>query len=116
MYKIIIAGTRTFNDYNLLESKLDFYLSKKSDIEIVSGTCYGKDLLGEQYAIKHNLPVKRFPADWNKYGRSAGPIRNAQMADYADACIVFWDGKSKGTKSMINLAKQKDLATRIVYI
>lgn len=116
MYKIIIAGTRTFNDYNLLESKLDFYLSKKSDIEIVSGTCYGTDLLGEQYAIKHNLPVKRFLANWNKYGRSAGPIRNAQMADYADACIVFWDGKSKGTKSMINLAKQKGLATRIVYI
>lgn len=115
MYKIIIAGSREFNDYKLLESKMNIITSKYTNVEIVSGTCYGADQLGERYAKQHNLPIKQFPADWNKYGKSAGPIRNAQMADYADACIVFWNGKSKGTKSMINLARQKGLAVQIVY-
>ena len=115
MYKVIIAGSRSFNDYNLLESKLDFYLSQRSDVEIVSGTCYGADKLGEIYAIKHKLPIKQFPADWNKYGKSAGYRRNSQMADYADACVVFWDGKSKGAQHMINLAKAKGIPLRVVY-
>lgn len=113
--KVIVAGSRGFNDYDLLKSKLDFYLSKCSNVEIVSGTCYGADKLGEQYAIKHNLPIKQFPADWNRYGKSAGYIRNSQMADYANACVVFWDGKSRGTQHMINLARAKGLALRIVY-
>ena len=115
MYKVIIAGSREFQDYQLMKSKLDFYLSQKSDIEIVSGTAYGADALGEYYANVHKLPIKRFPADWNKYGKSAGYKRNKQMAEYADACIVFWNGKSKGTKLMIELAKQYNLALRIVY-
>lgn len=115
MYKVIVAGSRGFEDYELLESKLDFYLSQHSDVEIVSGTCYGADELGEKYAIKHNLPIKEFPADWNKYGKSAGYKRNCQMAEYADACVVFWDGKSRGTQHMINLTKTKSKPIRIVY-
>ena len=114
--KLIIAGSRTFGNYKLLSAHLDDICARYDITEIVSGTAAGADSLGELYAKDHNISVTRFPADWNKYDRSAGPIRNAQMADYADACIVFWDGKSKGTKSMINLAKQKGLATRIVYI
>ena len=113
--KLIIAGTRTFNNYELLETTLDEYLTHYKVNEIVSGTCSGADILGEKYAKLHNIPVKQFPANWNLYGKSAGPIRNKQMAEYADACIVFWDGKSKGTLSMINLAKEYNLDLMIIY-
>lgn len=116
MYKVIIAGTRTFNDYKLLQDKVNFYLSKRqsSTIQIVSGTSKGADKLGERYAKEHNIPVKRFPADWDNLGKAAGYYRNKQMAEYADACIVFWNGTSRGTKLMIDLAKQYNLVLRIV--
>ena len=101
--KVIIAGTRTFSDYDYLEEHVSETLRNyhDADIEIVSGGASGADFLGEQYAKKHNLPIKRFPADWNQYGRAAGPIRNRQMAEYADVCLVFWDGKSRGSENMI---------------
>ena len=114
MFKIIIAGSRSFDDYTLLEQRLDCYLAHKTDIEIVSGTASGADKLGERYAISHNIPIKRFPADWNTFGRSAGYRRNKQMAEYADACVVFWDGTSRGTQHMINLANEAGIALRIV--
>lgn len=115
MFKVIVAGGREFNDYILLEEKLDKILSKRlPDVEIVSGTARGADKLGESYAHKNKLHIKQFPADWNKYGKAAGPRRNKQMAEYADACIVFWDGKSKGTKSMINLANEQGIPIRII--
>lgn len=115
MYKVIIAGSREFNDYQLLVSKVNqILINRLPDVEIVSGTARGADKLGEQYATEHNLPIKQFPADWNTYGKSAGPKRNAQMAEYADACIVFWDGKSKGTKHMIDIATNKGLPLRII--
>lgn len=114
MVRVIIAGSRDFNDYALLEQKLNYALAKISEIEIVSGTARGADQLGERYAREKKLSVKRFPADWNKYGKRAGYLRNGEMAAYADACIVFWDGKSPGTKSMIDLAKQHGLDTLVI--
>lgn len=114
--KIIIAGGRDFNDYDRLKKACDFAISKlnKSDIEIVSGGAKGADYLGEQYANETNLKLKQFPADWNKYGKGAGFKRNTEMANYADVLIAFWDGKSKGTQHMINLAKKKELQVKIV--
>jgi len=112
--KIIIAGSRYFNDYNLLKKKCDKFFTKDLYFEIVSGMAKGADLLGEKYATENNYPITKFPADWDKYGKSAGYKRNSQMADYADGLIAFWDGKSKGTKSMIDLAKNKGIEIRIV--
>jgi hypothetical protein len=114
MYKVIIAGTRDFNDYELLKQKCDFYLSQKQGITIISGLCTGADTLGIRYAREHEYPYIGFPADWNKYGKSAGPKRNEQMANIADACIVFWNGTSKGTLDMINRAKAHNIQLRIV--
>lgn len=115
MYKVIVAGSRTFNDYLLLEEKLDKILANKlPDVEIVSGTAYGADKQGELYANKNKLPIKRFPADWNTYGKKAGYLRNLEMAKYADACVVFWDGTSRGTKLMIDLANKYNLPLRII--
>ena len=101
--KTIVAGSRDFTDYELLKRQVNYYRAHKGIItEIVSGGARGADMLGEQYAIEFNLPLKIFPADWDKHGRAAGPIRNRQMADYADALIAVWDGQSRGTKNMIN--------------
>jgi hypothetical protein len=108
--KIIIAGSRTFTDYKKLSEVCDQFLQDQTDIEIVSGAYYkGADKLGEQYAKERGYKITQFPADWKKFGRAAGPKRNEQMANYADALIAFWDGKSKGTKHMVEFAISRDL-------
>ncbi len=119
--KIIIAGSRTITDYDIVfDALFHFCWDNKLELEgklnvpeIVSGHAKGVDIIGEKIAKNHNLKVTIFPADWNKYGKRAGYLRNEQMADYADALIAIWDGKSKGTKHMIDIAKRKGLK---VYI
>ena len=114
MFKVIIAGTRSFQDYELLQSYVDYMLSRTTDvIEIVSGGAKGADALGERYAKEHGYRLKIFPANWEQYGKAAGYRRNAEMAAYADALIAFWDGKSRGTMHMINLAKQRKLKVAV---
>lgn len=112
--KVIIAGSRTFNDYNLLKLNCDKTLSLFPEIEIVSGTANGADKLGERYANEKGYTIKQFPAEWDKYGKSAGYKRNEQMAKYSDVLIAFWDGKSKGTKHMIDLAERYKLKVVII--
>ena len=113
-FKLIVAGSRSFNDYGLLERKIEKILSKKiGEIEIVSGGAKGADKLGEKYARTRKLYLRVFEADWEQHGKAAGMIRNAEMAEYGDALIAFWDGKSSGTKGMIELAKKKKLPVRI---
>lgn len=114
MNKVIIAGGRDFKDYELLKGKLNIYLSNLENITIVSGGANGADLLGEQYAKEKGLELVIFPADWNTYGKAAGPVRNRQMAEYSDYLIAFWDGKSKGTYNMINTAEELGLKIKIV--
>lgn len=113
MFKVIIAGGRDFNDYELLQKVCDYYLQNQKQIEIVSGNARGADKLGERYANEHNLQLKLFPANWDKFSKSAGYIRNEEMAKYGNGLIAFWNGKSKGTKHMIDLANQHNLKIRI---
>ncbi len=114
MFKVIVAGGRDFNDYPLLEKKLDRLLENMPNVEIVSGLAKGADSLGLKYASQKNLPVIKFPANWREYGTMAGYERNIQMADYADACVCFWNGKSRGTKHMIRIARKFNLQLRII--
>lgn len=114
MLKIIVAGSRDFTDYNLLKIKLDFYIGKHSDIEIISGTARGADRLGERYAEEKGLTLTRFSADWKKYGKRAGYLRNEEMAQYATHAVIFWDGKSKGTAHMIELCKTYGINYRVI--
>ncbi|REE80318.1 uncharacterized protein DUF2493 [Lutibacter oceani] len=115
--KIIIAGSRTYTDYKKLSEVCDQFLQDQTDIEIVSGSYYkGADKLGEQYAKERGYKITQFPADWKRFGRAAGPKRNEQMANYANALIAFWDGASKGTKHMIDLAKSTGLKIYISQI
>ena len=103
--KTIIAGSRTFEDYNaflsLLKSDSTAQDMLRKTIEVVTGGARGIDTLGALYARSINLKVRIFHAQWGSHGRAAGPIRNKEMANYADSLIAFWDGKSRGTKNMI---------------
>lgn len=96
--KVIIAGSRSFNDYLLLSQ----IMATVPASEIVCGEARGADSLGRKWAEENGIPIKSFPAQWELYGKSAGHIRNREMGDYADYLIAFWDGKSKGTKGMID--------------
>ncbi len=114
MFRVIIAGGRDFSDYNLLKETMDYLLSNiKDNIVVVCGMANGADKLGERYARERGYEVMYFPADWKKYGKSAGVIRNEEMAQNADALVAFWDGKSRGTKNMIGLAKKYKLKVRV---
>ena len=105
--KVVIAGSRDITDYNILIKAIKecpFQIT-----EVISGRARGVDTLGEKYAEDYGLKLHLFPADWKKYRNAAGPIRNAQMADFADAVLCVWDGVSSGTKDMMNQAKKRGL-------
>lgn len=109
--KTVIAGGRKFNDYEYLFKCL---FSLKDEItEVISGCASGADTLGERWAIENNKLIIKMPADWNRYGKSAGAIRNKQMADIADFVIVFWDGESRGSAHMIETAEKMKLRLEI---
>lgn len=112
-FKVIIAGSRTFSNYELLKQKMDFYLGDRADVEIVSGKARGADALGERYARDRGFPIREFAADWS-IGKQAGYLRNREMALYATHCVCFWDGQSRGTEHMLNLARANKLIVRVV--
>jgi hypothetical protein len=105
--KTIIAGSRDIEDYGWVCAAVEE--SGFTVTEVVSGGAHGVDHQGERWGHYRDIPVKVFPADWKKYGKGAGPVRNRQMADYAEALIAVWDGASKGTENMIREAKARDL-------
>lgn len=117
--KTIIAGSRgiglVLKGDKLIQSDdttpVEWCVSKSGFkiTKVISGTAQGVDTLGEYWAIENSIPLWRFPADWNQYGKRAGYLRNQQMADVADALIAIWDGESKGTKHMIDIALRADL-------
>ena len=122
MTRCIIAGSRNFTDYQILEKNVMrvFELEHIFKPQIISGHARGTDMLGELFAHEHYLDLKTFPAQWEKYGKSAGPIRNNDMATYASEetgmLIAFWDGKSKGTHNMIDTAKKHGLTVYVIDI
>jgi hypothetical protein len=109
--RVIIAGGRDINDFDLV---LDAVEDSGFDIDtVVSGGARGVDHMGEIFASEMNLKLNVYEADWERNGRAAGPIRNRKMAENADALIAIWDGKSRGTKNMIETAKKLGL---LVYV
>lgn len=109
--KVIIAGGRDFDNYDHLFDIMDWYNMNMDITEIVSGgqrtrnpmggVDWGADYIGELWATSAKIKIRRFPADWDQYGKRAGMLRNGIMSIYADSLVAFWDGKSRGTKDMI---------------
>jgi hypothetical protein len=112
--KVIIAGGRDFVDYELLHDSCTKIFENRTVTEIVSGCARGADKTGEKYAESTKIPIKKFPAEWDKYGKSAGYHRNKEMAEYADVLVAFWNGESKGTKHMIDLATSNKLEVHVI--
>ena len=112
--KVVIAGSRTLDDeepYFLreLEKLIERFEAKYGTITtVVSGTARGPDRVGEKWAIQNGITIDKFPADWKKYGKVAGPMRNVQMGQYADGAIIMWDGKSNGAKHMRDVMRNLD--------
>ena len=108
--RVIVCGGRDFRDKELCFETLEKVLSEYDSVGIVAGHARGADTYGEEFAKIHGIKVSIFKPDWKLYGRGAGPVRNRQMLKYAleeNAVIVaFWDGASKGTKNMIEQAKE----------
>lgn len=121
--RIIVAGGRDFDDYELLKATLKEYIDgldivDLSQIVIISGAAKGADTLGEHFAYDYGISIRRFPAKWDELGKRAGWVRNAEMAKYAaekhGVLFAFWDDKSRGTKNMIDLANRYELNVHVV--
>lgn len=110
MIKIGIIGSRSINDFTLIENKVNIIIKNKdleyNNIIIVSGGAKGVDSLAEMFAKKFNIATEIYIPDWKKYGRSAGMIRNGDIVKNSDIVIVFWDGVSKGSLYTIEKCKK----------
>jgi len=116
MIKIAIIGSRTFFDYkNLVE--MENFIFSKIDVDevdvVVSGGARGADTLGRLWAEAHDIKMVEYHADWDRYGRAAGHIRNKLIIDDADIVFAFWDGKSSGTRHSIRLARESN---KVIHI
>lgn len=114
---IAIIGGRDFNDFETLEKVVLTHVkgSQLFDCKIISGKAKGADTLGEKFAEKYGLEVIEFPADWAKFGKSAGIIRNKDIIKNGDVIFAFWDRKSKGTANGIELCKKQDKRLILTY-
>ena len=117
--RIVIAGSRNYYNYEEAKIFIDCCIKRikeKYDLIFLSGGCRGADALGERYAKENGYKIEIHSANWQKYKNAAGPMRNMEMAKITDYVICFWDGESKGTRSMIKFAKQLNKPIKIKHI
>lgn len=112
--KTIIAGSSNINDREVLQAALN--ACEWVPTSVLCGCAPGADTLVEQWALENDLPIYRFPANWKKFGKRAGFLSNEEMADSADALIALWDGRSVGTRHMLDCARRKRLSIHVWYI
>jgi len=101
-----VVGSRKFTDYAKLEKVLDSLNKIRPISLIVSGGAEGADTLAEKWAEERGVPKLIFPAEWEKYGKAAGPIRNKDIVSNSDRIVAFWDGKTPGTASTVEISKK----------
>jgi len=113
--KYAVVGSRTLHDYDTIAFELDAFFEEKVVDCLISGAAQGIDSIAEDYAVSHGIPFQEFPAEWAKYGASAGPIRNKSIVEAADEIIAFIDTRSEsnGTRNTIGLAQR---AGKVVHI
>lgn len=120
-FHCLIVGSRDYTDYVSFKAKCDALLADRTDIEIVSGGASGTDAFAERYAHEHGYSLQVFPAEWSRYGKRAGYVRNREMHSYISAfadrgVIAFWDGASRGTAQSFALSKEFDNPLRIIRV
>ena len=114
--RLIVAGTRTITNIGIVSMRMGNYIAGYGKFTLISGTAPGVDSLAEDVARIRGIAIERYPANWNKYGKPAGYRRNVQMAETATALLAIWDGKSKGTKHMIDIALKQRLSPIVIHI
>jgi hypothetical protein len=113
-YRVLVTGTISFNDDDLLATTLNRVLTGKENVVVITGGATGAEALAERYAQEHGFGVKQFLADWKLYGRGAKLIRNTQIIEAADHAVFFWDGKNKVVGELIEKAEAKDITVEVV--
>lgn len=128
--KLIIAGSRSIDDKRIFNGIMRYWLFSEFGINfkkpnvgqtisktietIISGNAAGVDTFGENFAKTFGIDLIIMPANWDRHGKAAGYKRNEQMAEIADSVLCIWDGKSKGTIHMADIAKKKNLKLWII--
>jgi len=116
-FKLIIAGGRSYADRDTMVREVNKVWAEalpNRALIVISGMARGADSMAHSIAVSSGVAVQKFPADWDKFGKSAGYRRNVQMAEIADGLLAFWDGKSRGTKHMIDIATERGLFVRVI--
>lgn len=113
--RLALVGSRLFSSYNVLYHALLEILEDKVDV-IVSGGAKGADTLAEQFAREWGIPVLVLLPNWDKFGRSAGMIRNKSILDNCDKLVAFWDGRSPGTVNSINMANKNNKLLKVILV
>lgn len=116
MTRIIISGSRSFDNYDLLSKTMNALTFKLDQVEVLSGHAEGADRLGEKWAAQHYHTYHVYRPDYDKHGKGAPLKRNEEMAQNADCCVCFWDGQSNGTAHMIAMAKKYKLKLRVIKV
>lgn len=116
--RLLVCGSRTITDKNWIYSQIESYwyehLACYSDPIMIEGAARGVDLIAKEYAVENDWKIEEYPAAWDKYGKSAGYIRNDIMVKKADEVLILWDETSKGTKNDIDLCKKYNKPHKIV--
>lgn len=113
--KVIIAGSRSFDDYQRLARVMDAAREPYEITEIISGGAGGADRLGERWAASRGIPIRLCLAQWKAFGKAAGFLRNQEMADLGDLLVLFWDGQSRGSRDMLYRASAKPMTVQVEY-
>ena len=118
--RIIVCGNKDFKDREFCLKKLKEMIPKYTNPEIISGHASGADTFGEEFARIEGIKYSVFKAEWKRYGKAAGPIRNREMLNYAmeetPVIIAFWNGTRRGTKNMVEQARKAGAEVIIVPI
>lgn len=112
--KLAVVGSRNFTNYKVASEVINNLRKEYNITSLVSGGANGADKLAERYAEEYNMSIEIYKPDWDKFGKSAGFIRNQTIWDNSDLGVAFWDGKSKGTAHSFEIAKKQKKFLRIV--
>jgi hypothetical protein len=114
MGNLLICGSRNFDNYEIVSETI-----KNLDIGfdlIISGGAKGADTLAKKYCVDNNINIKEYLPEWDRYGRGAGIQRNKEMLKVSDFVLIFWDGKSKGTKFNVEYCQKNNKEHKIILI